>query len=427
MTEKNGHTSFEKGFRESFGDFMQSPDPAVWSRIEAGLQRKKRIILFARFAAAASLLLLFSVTGWLVFRTSDPALLHPSGVSHQSENATPETSTQLVPETTIAEKTPSIIKETKEKVSGSDRTKEPSKLKPEVSREKSSDPSLAEINEPTPKPEPPVDDYTGDLTITDPIEIAVQSEPVVAEQKLPALEEVERLLATEEFLPEKPEEKKWQLALGYGTIQGQAVTDASEAYDNLDANFGGDPFSAKLSTETRDFSSVENTVHSQPITFGLLIHRSFSENWGMESGLLYTKLKSSSRTNLQNDEYTLYSSEVNYIGLPVSIRLNMIQGQRFGMYISQGAVIEKAIRVRYTTNMFVSEVLKSTEQGIYMAEGVQVSSLTAIGFEYRLSKLLSLYAQPGLQVFFLNQTQPYNIRSSSAIWPSLQTGLKFQL
>jgi hypothetical protein len=168
-------------------------------------------------------------------------------------------------------------------------------------------------------------------------------------------------------------------------------------------------------------------VHSQPITFGVLVYRSFSENWGIESGLLYTRLKSSSRTNLQNDEYTLYSSELNYIGLPVSIRLNMVQGRRFGMYLSQGAVIEKAIRVRYTTKMFISEDLNSTEQGVYMAEGVQVSSLTALGFEFRLTKLLSIYAQPGLQVYFLNQTQPYNIRSSSAIWPSLQTGLKFQL
>jgi hypothetical protein len=426
MTENNGNNSFEKGFRESFGDFMQSPDPAVWNRIEAGLQRRKRIVLFARFAAAASLLLLFSVSGWLVFRTSDPSFLHPPLVSHQSEISVPETSKQLVPETRIAEKTPSI-KDTDEKIGGSDQTQEAARIKKEISDEKAIEPLLAETNKPTQEEEPTVDEYTGEITLTDPIEIAVQSEPAIAEQKLPTLEEVERLLATEEFLPEKPEEKKWQLALGYGTIQGQAITDASETSDNLDANFGGDPFSAKLSKETRGLSSVENTVHSQPITFGVLVHRSFSENWGMESGLLYTRLKSSSRTNLLNDEYSLYSSEVNYIGLPVSIRLNMIQGRRFGMYISQGAVIEKAIRVRYTTKMFVSEALKSTEQGLYMAEGVQVSSLTAIGFEYRFTKLLSLYAQPGLQVFFLNQTQPYNIRSSSAIWPSLQTGLKFQL
>lgn len=425
MAENNGHTSFEKGLRESFRDFMQSPDPAVWQRIEAGLQRRKRIVLFARFAAAASLLLIFSVTGWLVFRTSDPALLHAPEVSHQSEIVTPGTITQQVPENAIAQKTPSI-NEPEEKISKPDQAQEATSFKKDISVEKEAEPLLAEISDPTPKPETPPADHTGDLTIADPTETAVQSEPVVAEQKLPTLEEVERLLATEEFLPEKPAEKKWQLALGYGTIQGQAVTDASEAYDNLDANFGGDPFSAKLSTETRDFSSVENTVHSQPITFGLLIHRSFSENWGIESGLLYTKLKSSSRTNLQNNEYTLYSSEVYYVGLPVSIRLNMIQGRRFGMYISQGAVIEKGIRVRYTTKMFASEALKSTEQGIYMAEGVQVSSLTAIGFEYRFTKLLSIYAQPGLQVFFLNQTQPYNIRSSSAIWPSLQTGLKFQ-
>ena len=426
MTEKNGHTSFEKGLQESFGDFMQTPDPAVWSRIETGLQRRRRIVLFARFAAAASLLLLFSVTGWLVFRTSDPASMHPPIVSQQTEPEISEKEALEVTETILTEADQLIepVQESKKQLA---QTVEPAKTQADLPKVIKEEPLLADITAPEPTPETPIVDYPDDLTILESTEIAIQPEPVIAEQKLPTIEEVERLLATDEFIPEKPEEKKWQLAMGYGTIQGQAVSDQSETYENLNANFGQDPFSAKLGSETRSFTSVENTVHSQPITFGVLIHRSFSENWGIESGLLYTRLKSSSRTNLQNDEYTLYSSELYYVGLPVSIRLNMIHGRRFGMYLSQGAVIEKAIRVRYTTKMFISEALNSTEQGVYMAEGIQVSSLTALGFEYRLTGLLSIYAQPGLQVFFLNETQPYNIRSSSAIWPSLQAGLKFQL
>lgn len=428
MTENNGHTGFEKGLQESFGDFMQSPDSVVWSRIEARLQRRRRIILFARLAAAASLLLLFSISGWLVFRTSGPTYIHPPEVTHQTKPDLPEKEALEVPETTLTE-ADKIIEPVQESKTQLAKAIKPSKIQPDFPLETKEETLIADITTPEQKIEPPIVDNTGDVTNLDATEIAVQSEPLIIEQELPTPEEVERMLAIEEedFLPEKPESKKWQLAMGYGTIQGQAVSDQSEAYENLNANFSQDPFSAKLSGETRDFTSVENTVHSQPITFGVLVYRSFSENWGIETGLLYTRLKSSSRTNLQNDEYTLYSSELNYVGLPVSIRLNMIHGRRFGMYLSQGAVIEKAIRVRYTTKMFISEDLNSTDQGVYMAEGVQVSSLTALGFEFRLTGLLSIYAQPGLQVFFLNQTQPFNIRSSSAIWPSLQTGLKFQL
>jgi len=426
MTEKNGHTSFEKGLQESFGDFMQTPNPAVWLRIEAGLQRRRRIVLFARLAAAASLLLLFSITGRLVFRTSDPASMHPPMVSQQTEPEFPETEALEVPKTIVTE-ADQILKPVQDSKKQLAQTLEPAKtqaVQPQVSEEK---PLLADITAPEPTPETPIEDYSDDGTILEPTEIVLQPEPVIAEQKLPTIEEVELLLATEEFLPEKPEEKKWQLAMGYGTIQGQGINDPSQSFERADANFSQDPFSAKLSTETRSFTSVENTEHSQPITLGFMVNRSFSGAWGIETGLLLTRLKTVSNTNIVNDEYTVYGSELFYVGIPVSIRLNMIQGRRFGMYISQGVVLEKGVKTRYYSNLYSFDALKSTEEETYIAEGVQISSLTALGFEYKISELLSLYAQPGLQVFFLNQTQPYNIRSSSAIWPSFQTGLKFQL
>jgi hypothetical protein len=426
MTENNGHTGFEKGLQESFGDFMQTPDPAVWAGIEAGLQRRRRIVLFARLAAAASLLLLFSITGWLVFRTSDPAYMHPPIVSHQTEPGVSEKEALEVPETILTE-ADQIIEPVPERKKELAQTIEPAKAQPVLPQVREAEPVLADISEPEPTPEIPLADYTGDLTILDPTEIAIQTEPVIAEQKLPTLEEVERLLATDEFIPEKPEEKKWQLALGYGTLQGQGITDPSQTYENADANFSQDPFSSKFSNETSRFSSVENTSHSQPITLGFMVNRNFSGSWGIETGLLLTRLKTLSNTNIVNDEYSVYGSELIYLGIPVSIRLNMIQGRRFGMYISQGAVLEKGVRTRYYSNLYAFDALKSTEEETYVAEGVQISSLTAVGFEFRLSDLISIYAQPGLQVFFLNQTQPYNIRSSSAIWPSLQTGLKFQL
>jgi len=420
MNKHDEHTGFENGLRESFNEFSFMPDPAVWNRIEAGLHRKKRLVLYARIAVAASLLLLFSVTGWLIFRTQDHGIIQQPVVLVEQE----------IKETTTGSSTSQGI--IAEPASGIDKTltqervavKEPAKqalspLKVEEQTTLGTSPGL----------EPKTELADGTETLPAPVQetTAEESKTLLAEQKLPTLDEIQRLLHPEEFLPEKTSRGNWQLAMGYGTIQGQEISDPSMAYENTMANFGQDPYSSKISRETSKFSSVENTTHSQPITFGLLVSRNFSDTWGIETGLLYTMLKTTSHTDIVSNEYTRYTSELYYLGIPVSIRLNMIKGRRLGMYLSQGAVLEKGVRVRYTTNIYASEVLKSKEEGIYMAEGVQVSSLTAIGFDLRLSKRMSLYAQPGLQVFFLNKTQPYNIRSSSAIWPSLQTGLKFQL
>jgi len=437
MTENKKHTGFEEGFRESFGDFRQMPDPAVWSRIEAGLRRRRKVILFYRLAAAASLALLFSIAGWLVFHSYQPDAPPPAIVSQEPLQEFPETKAPELPDEDILKPFEDYIQESKDRLA---QTIEEQKEKPaaviEIETEpvhiKDHEPGLQSpiITEPAPIAEiisPLETEEIPGIETPGIAEIIAEDTQQIAEKELPDITDPALLLQTGDFLPEKPQERKWQLALGYGTIQGQALSDPKEAYESTSANFRQDRFSSKLSAETGQFSSVENTSHSQPLTIGFLVNRNFSDSWGIETGLMMTRLKTFSTTSITNDTYAEYGSELFYLGVPVSIRLNMIRGRRLGMYLSQGAVLEKGIRTRYYSNYYVFDVLQNSEDKVYVAEGVQISSLTALGFEFRLTDLLSIYAQPGLQIFFLNQTQPYNIRSSSAIWPSFQTGLKFIL
>lgn len=421
---KNEHTDFDKRLKESFAGFKQSPDPALWSRIEKRLQRHKRIVLFARFAAAASLLLLLGLTGWLVFQTSNTHEMHAPVLTHEVEKKIPEAKNLKVPEKLVPETKPvrGLLQENKSKQA---QTTEPEKVSPVLPALK--EPVLADINEPEPAPEiiPPA--QTVKLPIPDLTEIPAQAEPILTEQSLYDIKNIGFFPDTEDFLLPKTEEKKWQLALSYGTIHGQSVSDHADTYETTTANFAYDLFSSKLIQETSMFASVESTTHAQPITLGFKLSRTFFGVWGLETGLLFTRLKTTSKTNIVNGEYAEYGSELFYVGIPASISLNMIRGRRFGMYISQGLMIEKGVKNRYYSNYYAFDVLKKTEEESYVADGIQISSLTALGFEFRLSNLISIYAQPGLQVFFLNKTQPYSIRSSSAIWPSLQTGLKIQI
>lgn len=418
MNENNTHNSFEKGFREAFRDFARQPDPALWGRIDAAMRRRKRTILFARFAAAASLLLLFSIGAWFVFQQEDTGTAPHPYVVQETPDETKETTTPADDPVTFKDPLPEKKSELAEII--------PKRKKEHVSPVKIPvDIPVSDVSESS--VETAITDPVEEILPSTPVELPAETLPTLAEQQKPVSTEPEPVYQIEDFLPEKPEERKWQLALGYGTIQGQAVSDASESYNRQMANFGEDPYSSKISRETSQFSNIENTAHAQPITLGFVVNRNFSGAWGFETGLLFTRLKTTSTTNEVNHEFTEYGSEILYLGLPASVRLNMIRGRRLGMYISQGVVVEKGIRTRHYSRHFIFDEPKHLHDETYMAEGVQLSSLTAIGFEFRLTRLLSLYAQPGLQVFFLNQTQPYNIRSSSAIWPSLQTGLKFQL
>lgn len=424
MKDNKGHTGFEHGMRESFKDFAQIPDPAVWSGIQAALQSRKKVVLLYRLAFAATLALLFGIGGLLVFQTSDPGSEKPSPLAtEQIIPQKPEPAEKSTQSETLPALDATALPAEKDMIAQTPAAKQ--KIPPATTEPVQ--PIATSQSDPYHVVEAVMQETEAELLIPDHVAGTKQEEIADAAQKDLKVIDLSVLLPAEDFLSEKPKNGSWQLALGYATIQGQAAADPSAAYKGSSADFLNDPYSSKLSSETAEFTGIENTTHSQPLTFGLILHRNFSDTWGLETGLLLTRLKTKSTTSLVRNEYAEYENELYYVGIPFTVRLNMIRGKRFGMYISQGAMLEKGIRNRFYSRQFAFDVLKSTEQKTYVAEGVQVSSLTALGFEYRLSKMFSLYAQPGLQIFFLNQTQPYNIRSSSAIWPSLQTGLKFQL
>lgn len=425
MGKENKNTSFENGIKESFNDFSYSPVPAVWSRIEAGLQRRRRLVFFTRLAAAAAFLLLFGISGWMFYRNSTVELTQPALVLKELETVVPEATNpvnvDLTPEAnslkSVTEK-PTVVAHSfnpKNEITGTSKLIVESDLLPEesdirialsepVTSEESVEPKLADI-----KAE------------------AENAEIGTVEQNLEALKEFDLLLQKDDFLAEKPKEKGWQLGLGYGTTAGNSENDPSISYESTSANFTQDYFSNELAAETKRFEDLENTSHSHPISIGIMVNKALSEKWGLESGLLFTRLKTTASKNPVNTAYTEYVSEILYLGIPLSVRFSIIKGRRFGLYASQGFLLEKGVKTWYSTNNYYNGQLTDSQSTSYTAEGVQLSSLTSLGVEYKLGDLISIYLQPGFQIFFLNETQPYNIRSSSPFWPSVQTGLRFQL
>lgn len=449
MTGKNEHTGFEKRMKETFSDFSMHPDPAVWSRVEKNLNRRKKLVVFYRAAIAASFLLLLSAGGWWFFnnyRTQSEQQLVPKHETAQS----PVTSEEYeVPDEVYND----LIKEQTEKSSAEAFEKKmpgSSEIKPVKKDEKITDMFFDDLSKSQIAVQQHIDkplitdesgyiirteDELSELPVSDVIDDQLPDRADTIEIDVPAIvqgqitdpKQLEYLSPDPDITETKEKSGNWQLAMAYGMIQGGNASDFTKVFNNSDAYFTNDPFSSKFIMESYHHSDIENTTHSHPLTVGIMINRSFSEIWGIESGLLFTRLKSVSKTEIVNNEFVEYGNELYYIGLPFSVRLNMLHSRRFGMYLSQGAVLEKGVRIRYHMQYYVSEVLKDSEHKSNMVEGVQISSLTALGFEYHITETFGIYAQPGLQIFFMNKTQPFNIRSSNAIWPSMHVGVKFQL
>jgi len=410
--------------KESFRDFECAPAPVVWSGIEARLHRRRKIVLFTTFAAAASFLLLFGISGWIFFHnlTNDPAApalteqtLHPvieQKINEDSRPAVPvETTMQSPPKQAIPAKhtlladNENIVADLTETNSSTFNESAPESLLGKDSFAQAESASSPEdiVEKPEKKEDQEANYSTETLTLYD------------------------LTLYDDDYPAGKSKEKSWQLGLGYGTTTGGSVSDPAVSYEANSADFSEDYFSSELSAETKRFEDLENTTHSQPISVGIMANKALSKRWGLESGLLFTRLKTRATTNPDNNSYTEYVSEILYLGIPVTARFSIVSGRRFGLYASQGLVLEKGIKTWYSTNSYSSGVLTDSHTSSYTVEGVQLSSLTSLGADYKFSDLISIYLQPGFQVFFLNETQPYNIRSSSSFWPSIQTGLRFQL
>jgi hypothetical protein len=188
-----------------------------------------------------------------------------------------------------------------------------------------------------------------------------------------------------------------------------------------------DDFSSEVAEETAYFEDIESTTHAAPLVFGLSISRNISKRWNLETGLVYSRLGTVIRASEINAAYREYKSVLNYLGVPVGIRFEILKRKSLGIYAMQSVVFEKGVSSSRTTNIYKKNTLSSTETVSFPVRGIQVSSITGMGAEVDVVKQLGFYGQAGAQVFFLNASQPYNIRSAQMVWPSLQLGLRFHL
>jgi hypothetical protein len=116
-----------------------------------------------------------------------------------------------------------------------------------------------------------------------------------------------------------------------------------------------------------------------------------------------------------------------YLGVPLGIRFAITERKRFGLFATQSVIIEKGITSSSYTDTYTQGVLSGSENNEAGIRGIQLSSLTGLGADVKIAGNLSAYGQAGIQVFMLNSTQPYNIRSARVAWPSFQVGLRMKL
>jgi hypothetical protein len=132
--------------------------------------------------------------------------------------------------------------------------------------------------------------------------------------------------------------------------------------------------------------------HERPFSAGLSVRKELSDRWGVESGLVYTHLKS--------------DQSLHYVGIPVKTDLSFYKNKRVNLYASAGGMIEKCVG------------------GDVKPTPLQLSLNTALGIQYKLTGRLSLYAEPGLSYHFDDGSPVATIRKEKPLNINLLCGVR---
>ena len=174
-------------------------------------------------------------------------------------------------------------------------------------------------------------------------------------------------------------------------VNNRKATDGSHSIDNNPGSNIPD------SVRTRYRSKFKGKAnYRQPIRVGVSLRYMLNNRWSLESGLTYTHLVSDiGNVTLRN----------NLIGLPLNVGYQVWNNRHFGLYVSAGGTIEKMLDEKPW----------------------QFSVNAALGAEYKFSKRLSLFAEPGIGYYFPNDSDIPIIYQDHPLNFNLNFGLRINI
>jgi hypothetical protein len=205
------------------------------------------------------------------------------------------------------------------------------------------------------------------------------------------------------------------------TLRSGAVTNDRALYSN--------------SSEINPAENVSDKEHDQPISFGITVSKSFTDNLSVETGLVYTYLSSRVRnTSLHRSEQE--SQRLHYLGVPLNVNYTILNMNDFNVFASVGGMIETDIYGEYR-RLVETEASQET----FFTAGVQTSQMeikrirqknpqlsvnAGVGVSYPIFDRLRLYGKIGGAYYFDAKNEHKTIYSDGKIVMNLNIGVRYE-
>ena len=152
--------------------------------------------------------------------------------------------------------------------------------------------------------------------------------------------------------------------------------------------------------------------HRLPLRLGLSLRCQLNSRLALLSGISYTRLYSEFSFPLYGN--ISCSQRLHYIGIPFGVAWQLWGANRFRIYLSGGAMVEKCVSVDL--------------DGDYAGKKPWQWSLNAAaGAEFALTSLFGIYIEPSLGYYFSDGTQLDHYYKEHPLAPSIEFGLRMHL
>ena len=213
------------------------------------------------------------------------------------------------------------------------------------------------------------------------------------------------------FVEKRPRSAKTSLSLfaGGGMTGGSALQDTPMRSYSIVSNDAvslignGNNFSPM---QRRDYDE-SSFRHHLPLSFGLTVRKEFPYGLSLESGVVYTLLRSDVRLRYSSEDV---SQKLHFIGIPLRLNWQFVERGRFSAYIGAGGLAEKCVSAKFGSENVDEDAL-------------QWSLLGVIGAQYRLGHAVGLYFEPEAS-YYLTDTELCTSRSEAPLSLTLRLGVR---
>ncbi len=402
---------FEHLIQEKLKDHETEVPVSLWESIEKELPRKKVFSLpvFIRYAAACIIVAVCSVTAYLFLEQSDKIQIVQNRHSAIPQQQPPKTEEPNIQEAKVSLPHKPLITQSKTTTEKEKNVQKELSENVVINEFITQQPNNQGKEEKLSKTFPSVVKKANNEQKRHPDNISEEE----YNRKLKEFEQA----GQKEVLTETNFNSQKRNGFSLGLLAANALPGSKNTNNQpltRSSSIMGDELSLFSTPEPLKFT------HKTPISVGLTIEKHLGKHWGIESGIVYTLLRSDYKTQSLSQEG---KQELHYIGIPLQAIYRFARAGNFSFYAAAGPKIDFNVSGRRT---------ETARNGIASSNGTedirdkkpQWSLQLRAGAAYAFIPQLELYAEPSMAYYINNKSDIPDLWKDKPLNFIFQVGLR---